>query len=225
MLTPPFPSKINPFGAPFRNTLNEIGESAASWEERADDIESRLAVLEAKVGRIHNCFPVVLNTAKLMTGEDKRWKYGWEEYIPGLAFSPKGLPGQGTTAETGDRETWLPTAGQRSSWGNDGTTAYSADDDPYGFYAINMAEIENDDVTTSGYVSYGVKVGTGPGGTGDITLLSVGNVADADEDDNRRVVVWVWEMMATPSDTVYPDNTSGFIYAFSAGNDVEVSCT
>ena len=225
MLTPPFPNKINPFGTPFRETLNEIGESAADWEKRASDIESRLAVVETRVGRIFNCFPAILNSAVLMTGTDKRWKYSWEAYVPGLAFSPKGFPGQGVDADP-TRSTWVTVGGQRSSWGNDGTTAYDAATDPYGFYAINSAEIENEIVGSglAGYASYGQKVGVGPSGSGTVELLSVGNVADAITDNNRRVIVWMWQIAATPIVANYPDNTTGFMYMFSAGNDVEVTC-
>lgn len=228
MLTPPFPTRFNPFGNQFRQTLNEIGESAADWERRAEDIESRLAKLE-RLPPIHNCFPAVLNTAAFLGntgGTQKRWKYGWEEYLPGIPLSKKGFPGQGPSATT-DSDTWTPVQGQRNSWGNDGSTSYDASVDPYGWYAINLAEIENDLLATGadGYASYGQKVGTGPAGTGTVSLLSVGNVASATESENRRVVVWMWELLRPEGETVDPDNDKGIIYAFSAGNEVEVSCS
>tara|TARA_Y100001938_G_scaffold146211_1_gene224627 strand:- start:129 stop:815 length:687 start_codon:yes stop_codon:yes gene_type:complete len=228
MLRPPFPTKFNPFSDRFRQTLNEIGESSSDWEQRAEDIERRLSAIERRPP-IHNCFPAVLNTAALLGnsgGTQKRWKYAWEEYLPGVALSKKGFPGQGPSA-TSTRSSWVPVQGQRSSWGNDGSTAYSASADPYGFYAINLAEIENDSVAAgaAGYVSYGQKVGAGPSGSGTISLLSVGNVASSTESDNRRVVVWMWELLRPTADTIDPDNTKGIMYAFSAGNEVEVSCS
>lgn len=229
MHTPPFPTRFNPFSTSFRSTLNEIGTDALDWGANSTDIEERIAALEARVNRIQPTFPAVLNTAKLMTNAgatQKRWKYAFEEFIPGVALSPRGFPGQGSSA-TSDPSSWVRTPGQRSSWGNNGTDSYSETADPYGFYAINLAEITNDEVAigADGYASWGQTVGTGPAGTGTLGLLSVGNVADATADQARRPGVIMFQLTGPQVSAIDPDNTTGTIFAFAAGNEVEVSCT
>ena len=229
MRTPPFPNKFNPFSNSFRSTLNEIGTDALDWGVNSTDVEERIAALEARINRIQPTFPAVLNTAKLMTNTgatQKRWKYAFEEYIPGVALSPRGFPGQGSGA-TSNPNDWVRTPGQRSSWGNNGTAVYDSNTDPYGFYAINLAELTNDELAASadGYVSWGQKVGTGPAGSGTVSLLSVGNVADSTADQSRRTGVIMFQLTGPQVAAIDPDNTTGTIFAFAAGNEVEVSCT
>ena len=83
--------------------------------------------------------------------------------------------------------------------------------DPYGFYAVNGAEVEND--SSEAEQSYGVHIGSG------VTLLSIGNLASTDADEAKRpVIVTMFRMFDIDTDR----NSVG--YWFTAGNDVKVVC-
>ena len=243
MQDPPFPGNINPFGTKFRETLNEIGGYAIEYERRQEDAGVRLDSLTNEVQNGIRIFPAILNGAILLSnanGTNKRWKYAWEQYLPGVAASAFEFPGQGadaTSANSGAGE-WVQINGQRSSWGNayapgaDPTVYTSAD--AYTYFAVNGAEIDNDGlaVPAPGYVSYGEKVGTGPSGSGTVSLLSIGNLADATEGARRRVIVMMWQLSFSDDASHTKTSPGGTdplrgtnMFMFSAANSVEVTCT
>ena len=237
MPTPPF-EKVRPFSNKFRQDLNQIGEAALSWEEEKQTILSRIAALEA-AAPVFQPFTAILNIAKLIPGQTNRWAYGWEEFMPGLAPSSFGFPGCGSAAN-GSSSSWEFQTFQRSSWGGD-QSSYAATH-PYQYYAINLAEVSNSEVAAGadGFVSYGQKIGTGPAGTGTVELTSIGNVADTTEANRRSVLVTMnaYQLLPLEGGTnwyngpkLYPNDVpdNGYkgriMFAFSAGNEVEVTCT
>jgi len=210
-MTEPFGTKFNPFSSSFQQRLNEVGQYAIDWHNSGDDVKS-MAAETFIAGQPFGIevFMAQLNSAEAMGGTDyNRYKYAWEEYVPGVAASAKDYPGQGASA-TSDSTTWEPISGRRSSML--GTSAF-------GEWAVNGAEVENAAIQTTGYVSYGNLIGSGPAGAGTVTMLAIGNLtASADGSDFRRVIVPMFRLPIG-------DSTRNSVnYWFSAGNDVEVSC-
>lgn len=205
-MTEPFGSKFNPFSSSFRQKLNDVGEYAIDWHDRGDDLQRRLDELNPLSSiplggtQIRMC---QLNNATLLSAN--RWKYAWEVYVPGVAVSTRGYPGQGPSA-TSDTSTWAPLQGRMNSMINT---------DQYGLWAANGAEVDNDGSQSE--QSWGVHTATG-GPT--ITLLSIGNLAGPTDGSEavRRVIVpmfWVPDVDSTR-------NVGAFW--FSAGNEVKVVC-
>ena len=205
----PFGTKFNPFSSSFQQRLNEVGEYAIDWYNHGDDVKARTE--ETFIGLQPfgiEVFMAQLNDAAAITGQNNRFKYAWEAYVPEVAVSAKGFPGQGASA-TSDTSTWRPSIGQKSSM---------VGTDPYGAYAVNGAEVANHAVSTTGYISYGNKIGTGPSGSGTITMLAIGNLTGSGS-DFRQVIVPMFKLPF-----IDPTRNSQN-YWFSAGNDVEVSCS
>lgn len=193
-MTAPFGTKFNPFSSSFRSQLNEVGSYAMDWAMNGDDIKRRVAENFPNLGGGVQPFLAQLNDATSLS--TNRWKYAWEAFVPGIAASAKGSPGQGTVI-----------SGRLSSM--IGT-------DPYGAYALNGAEVAND--ASSAEQSYGVHTGTGPGG-GTVTLLSIGNLASTDAEESKRAVIVPMFRMVSEDSTRSAKN-----YWFSAGNEVKVVC-
>ena len=201
-MTSPFGTKFNPFSSSFRSQLNEVGSYAIDWGMNGDDIKRRVAENFPNLGGGPQPFLAQLNIAASLGAN--RWKYGWEAFVPGIAASAKGYPGQGSAA-TATESTWDPISARLSSM---------VGTDPYGFYAVNGAEVANDGSPSE--QSYGVHTASG-GPT--ITLLSIGNLASTDDDESTRaVIVPMFRMFET-------DAARGSLnYWFSAGNEVKVEC-
>jgi len=208
----PFGTKFNPFSSSFRQQLNDVGEYAIDWHEKGDDLQRRLDELDP-LSSIPYGPPQVrmcqLNNATLLSAN--RWKYAWEVLVPGVAVSARGFPGQGSSA-TSNTSTWNPLPSRMSSM---------VGTDQYGLYAVNGAEIHNEAAGNAGTEeqSYGVKVGTGPGG-GTVTLLAIGNLAGP-TDNSEAVRPVIVPMFWIP--TVDTARGAGAFW-FSAGNDVKVVC-
>ena len=206
----PFGTTFNPFSSSFREKLNDVGEYAIDWHEKGDDLQARLnelnplATMPYGPPQVRMC---QLNNAAVLVAN--RWKYAWEVYVPGVAKSARGFPGQGadaTAANTG-AGAWAPLQGRMSSM---------LGTDPYGLWAANGAEVDNDAVASGdgSEQSYGVKLDTG------VTLLAIGNLAGPTDETEavRQVIVpmfWVPDVDSTR-------NVGAFW--FSAGNDVKVDC-
>jgi hypothetical protein len=205
-MTAPFGTKFNPFSSSFRSQLNEVGSYAMDWGMNGDDIKRRVAENFPNLGGGVQPFLAQLNDAEPLPRASNRWKYAWEAYVPGIVASTKGYPGQGSSA-TSDTSTWAPISGRLSSMVH--TAAYGA-------FAVNGAEVAN---SSSGHQSYGVKTGTGPSGSGTVSLLSVGNLESDVTDEYRMVIVPMFRMVTADStrDSDY--------YWFSAANEAEVTCT
>ena len=198
-MTSPFGTKFNPFSSSFRSQLNEVGSHAMDWGMNGDDIKRRIAENFPDLGGGPQPFLAQLNVATSLS--TNRWKYAWEAYVPGIAASATGYPGQGPNA-TSVETTWNPVSARLSSM---------VGTDPYGFYAVNGAEVEND--SSEAEQSYGVHIGSG------VTLLSIGNLASTDADEAKRpVIVTMFRMFDIDTDR----NSVG--YWFTAGNDVKVVC-
>lgn len=195
-MTAPFGTKFNPFSSSFRSQLNEVGSYAMDWGMNGDDIKRRVAENFPNLGGGVQPFLAQLNNADPLPRTSNRWKYAWEAFVPGIAASAKGSPGQGTVI-----------SGRLSSM---------IHTDQYGAYAVNGAEVSN---SSSGHQSYGVKVGTGPSGSGTVTLLAVGNLESDVTDEYRMVIVPMFRMTATDS-----GRESDYFW-FSAANEVAVTCT
>jgi hypothetical protein len=207
----PFGTTFNPFSSSFREKLNDVGEYAIDWHEKGDDLQARLnelnplATMPYGPPQVRMC---QLNDAASLSSAVNRWKYAWEVYVPGVAASARGFPGQGanaTAANTG-AGAWAPLQGRMSSM---------LLTDKYGLYAVNGAEVDN--VDTGAEQSYGVHTSTS---SPEVTLMAIGNLAGPTDGTEavRQVIVpmfWVPDV----------DSARGVgAFWFSAGNDVKVVC-